>query len=135
MKIKDQCNRSEFPLSQFFRGEILGRPILSPPSQFPPPLNIFKDHYTLFFLKKLESHFSIIDRTHAFWCFVVIWKVGKEWAGLVFPLKIFLISIYLFNLCYSFTFTGPFFPHPPLKCFDLSIYRLIFQFMSLFDCI
>ena len=49
-----RCNRPEFPPSQFFPrgkngpahsfpGEKVGRPILSPPSQFPPPSN-FKNH-------------------------------------------------------------------------------------------
>ena len=50
----DRCNRPEFPPSQFFPrgkngpahsfpGEKVGRPILSPPSQFFPPNN-FKNH-------------------------------------------------------------------------------------------
>ena len=51
-----RCNRPEFPPSQFFPrgkngpahsfpGEKIGRPILSPPSQFPPPpTNNFKNH-------------------------------------------------------------------------------------------
>ena len=50
-----RCNRPEFPPSQFFpRGkngpahsfprEKVVRPIISPPSQFPPPPNNFKNH-------------------------------------------------------------------------------------------
>ena len=112
-----------FPKVIFFPGERMGQPILSP-GKFPTgpffphpvsffPLIIFKNHNTYsFFFKKLESHYSVIDETHAFWCFVVIWKVGKVWADMVSPpppppppLQIFLISIYLFNLCYSFTFS------------------------------
>ena len=62
---KDQdshrCNRPEFPPSQFFPrgkngpahsfpGEKIGRPILSPPSQFFPPLIISKIIMELLFL-------------------------------------------------------------------------------------
>ena len=61
--MKYRCNRPEFPPSQFFPrgkngpahsfpGEKIGRPILSPPSQFfpPPPLIISKIIMELLFL-------------------------------------------------------------------------------------
>ena len=83
-----RCNRPEFPPSQFFPrgkngpahsfpGEKIGRPILSPPSQFfPPPIIISKIIMELLFLCiNLKSRYKISDRTqeaHTYCCLVVI---------------------------------------------------------------
>ena len=71
----NRCNRPEFPPSQFFPrgkngpahsfpGEKIGRPILSPPSQFFPPLIISKIIMELLFLCiNLKSRYKISHRS------------------------------------------------------------------------
>ena len=111
--IPARCNRPEFPPSQFFpRGK--NGPAHSFPGgnfglahSFPTqsvfsPLIIFKNHNTyLFFFNKLECRYSITNMTRTFCCFVVIWRVGKDWAGPFFPPLEILFIFQSFGFSYK----------------------------------